>query len=362
MRTPTILLLGAFGVFAQDAREILNRGVADFKNARYSEAIANFQKAVDLDPGFTTARLYLATAWMQQYIPGAENAENANAFRHAEAEFKAVLAQDAASHVARASLASLYLNTKRWDDARAEYRTLLNYDPKAVDAYYSLGFIAWSQWYPPYAAARAAAGLRPETPGPIPDPAARASLRAQWSATLEEGIWNLSRALELSPQYSDAMAYMNLLIRERADLRDTKEECQRDIAEADQWVAKALAAKKAQAEMRVGMTVPPPPPPPPPPSGRIVVGSDVHPAELVSRVPPVYPQQAKDAKVEGAVSFRALIDKQGRVTNLTVLSGHPLLVPAALEAVKQWVYRPTLMNGEPVEVSTQIDVNFSLRQ
>jgi tetratricopeptide (TPR) repeat protein len=250
MRTPAIVILCAFAAFAQDTRELVNRGVQAFKNARYPEAVANFQKAVDLDPSFTTARLYLATAWMQQYIPGVESAENAAAFRHAESEFETVLSQDPADRVALASLASLYLNNKKWDDARATYRTLVNYDPNNKEAYYSLGFIAWSQWYPPYTAARAAAGLRPETPGPIPDPAVRTNLRARWSATIEEGIWSLSRALELDPQYSDAMAYMNLLIREGADFDDTKEEYQRDIADADRWVQKALAAKKAEAERR----------------------------------------------------------------------------------------------------------------
>jgi TonB family protein len=356
MRTPTLLLLCAFGVFAQDAKELINRGVQAFKSARYQDAVAAFQKAVDADPSSTTARLYLATAWMQQYIPGAESPENRNIFQHAETEFRAVLAMVPGDKVALASLASLYLNSKRWEDARAQYRALLKYDPNNTTAYYTLGFIDWSQWYPAYAAARAAAGLRPETPGPLPDPAARTNLRAQWSATIEDGIWNLNRALELDPQYSDAMAYMNLFIRERADLRDTKEEYQRDVREADEWMQKTLDAKKAQAQ-RFGMTVPPPPAPP----DRIVVGN-AQAGRLVSQVAPVYPQQARDAKIEGIVSFQAIIDKQGRVTNLTVLSGHPLLVPAALEAVKQWVYQPTMMNGEPVEIRTQIDVNFTLHQ
>jgi TonB family protein len=356
MRSATILLLCAFAGSAQDAREILNRGVAAFKNARYTQAIAEFQKAVDLDPNFTNARLYLATAWMQQYIPGAESPENAAIAQHAETEFKAVLTQDAANRVALVSLASLYLNSKRWDDARAGYRTLLNYDPNNRDAYYSLGFIAWSQWYPAYAAARAAAGLRQEMPGPIPDPAVRTGLAARWSATIEDGIWNLNRTLQIDPLYSDAMAYMNLFIRERADLRETKEEYQHDVAEADYWVGKALAAKKAQAgqQQAGGMTPPPPPPPPPPARG--------YNPRLVSQVPPVYPPLARQAKVQGVVSFRAVIDKQGHVINLTVLSGHPLLVPAALEAVKLWVYEPTLVNGEPVEVETQIDVSFALAQ
>jgi protein TonB len=83
---------------------------------------------------------------------------------------------------------------------------------------------------------------------------------------------------------------------------------------------------------------------------------------LISQVPPVYPPEAKKAGIQGVVSFSAVIDKVGRVSNLTLLSGHPLLVPAALDAVKQWVYQPTLLNGEPVELRTQISVNFTLSQ
>ncbi|HEY1342941.1 MAG TPA: tetratricopeptide repeat protein, partial [Bryobacteraceae bacterium] len=105
----TLVLLAAAGA-AQDAREWVNRGVAAFKNAQYPEAIASFQKAVDLDPTFETARLYLATAYMQIYVPGAEAPENLANAQRAEIEFRTILAQDPGQKVALASLASLYLN------------------------------------------------------------------------------------------------------------------------------------------------------------------------------------------------------------------------------------------------------------
>jgi TonB family protein len=82
--------------------------------------------------------------------------------------------------------------------------------------------------------------------------------------------------------------------------------------------------------------------------------------KLISQVSPVYPPLARQARLQGTVRFSAVIDKEGRVTNLTLVSGHPLLVQAAVEAVKQWVYQPTLLNGQPVEVTTQIDLNFTL--
>jgi protein TonB len=117
-----------------------------------------------------------------------------------------------------------------------------------------------------------------------------------------------------------------------------------------------------------GVSAAPPPPPPPKPVEkpkevqRIKVGGNVQAANLIRKVVPVYPPLAKQARISGVVRFTAIIGRDGAIQNLTLISGHPLLVPAATEAVKQWLYRPTLLNGEPVEVITQIDVNFTLSQ
>jgi protein TonB len=115
--------------------------------------------------------------------------------------------------------------------------------------------------------------------------------------------------------------------------------------------------------------VAPPPPPPPPPVKAVEtrkeplrVGGNVQAANLIRRVTPQYPALAKSARIQGTVRFTAIIGKDGTIQNLQLVSGHPMLVPAATEAVKQWVYKPTLLNGEPVEVITQIDVNFTLSQ
>jgi len=95
---------------------------------------------------------------------------------------------------------------------------------------------------------------------------------------------------------------------------------------------------------------------------RIRVGGNVQSAKLVKQPRPVYPPLAKQARIQGVVKLHAEISKEGTIEKLTVVSGHPLLVPAALEAVKQWVYQPTLLNTEPVAVETEIDVNFTLSQ
>jgi periplasmic protein TonB len=105
-----------------------------------------------------------------------------------------------------------------------------------------------------------------------------------------------------------------------------------------------------------------PPPPPPPPPERVRVGGNVQSAKLVAQPKPSYPPLARQARIQGTVRLEAVISKDGTIENLTVVSGHPLLIQAALEAVKQWRYQPTLLNGVPVEVVTTVDVNFTLGQ
>ena len=94
--------------------------------------------------------------------------------------------------------------------------------------------------------------------------------------------------------------------------------------------------------------------------GPVRVGGRVAQANLIERVQPVYPALAKSARVQGAVEFTATISKEGAIENLQLVRGHPLLVNAATEAVLKWRYRPTLLNGEPVEVITDIVVHFTL--
>jgi TonB family protein len=106
----------------------------------------------------------------------------------------------------------------------------------------------------------------------------------------------------------------------------------------------------------------PPPPPSDPNVKRITIGGNVQQAKLVTQPRPAYPPLAKQARISGVVHLQALIGVDGAVKHLQVISGHPLLIPAALEAVQQWVYQKTLLNGDPVEVLTQIDVNFTLSE
>ena len=103
-------------------------------------------------------------------------------------------------------------------------------------------------------------------------------------------------------------------------------------------------------------------PPAEPGVGRIRVGGNVQSTKLIKKITPSYPPLAKQARIQGTVRFNALIDKDGNLKNLELVSGHPLLVDSASTAVKQWVYETTLLNGQPVEVVTVIDVNYTLSE
>lgn len=232
------------------SRDQLNQGVRAFQSAQYPEAVEHFKTAVELDPAFPTARLYLATAYFQQYIPGAESPENSQMAKAAYDQFMKVLDQDTRNTVAMASVASLYLYQKKWDDAQQWYEKLVAVDPNNADAYYSLGFIAWSKWYPAYGTARVELGMKQDDPGPIKDKKVKQELKTKWLPTINAGLQALDKTLQINPEYEDAMSYENLLIRERADLLDSKEEYDGAIKVANDWVQKALETKKIKADRK----------------------------------------------------------------------------------------------------------------
>ena len=256
-----VLALFATGCEKLKARDRLNKGVAAFKQAKYSDAVEHFKTAVELDPSFPTARLYLATAYMSQYIPGAESPENVQNAKMANDQFLKVLEQDPKNAIAVESLASLHYSEaqgtqaiedkiKKLDEARVWYEKLGELDPNKKEAWYSLGVITWAKWYPALMTARAKLGMKPEDPGPIKDKKVKERLKAEFGPVIDGGLQALDKALQIDPEYDDAMAYENLLIRERADLDDTPEEYKKDIQIADDWVQKALATKKAKAEKK----------------------------------------------------------------------------------------------------------------
>ena len=254
-----VLALVSTGCEKLKARDQLNKGVQAFKGSKFNQAVDHFREAVAYDPSFTTARLYLGMAYFSQYIPGADSPENTQNAKAANDEFLKVLEQDPKNTVAIATLASLHFQQaqgnqpldqkmKKLDDSKAWYQKLAEVEPTNKEAYYSLGVIAWSKWYPALMTARAKLGMKPEDPGPIKDKKLKDELKAQWLPTIDNGIQNLEKSLEIDKEYDDAMAYMNLLIREKADLADTPEEYKKAIEVADNWVQKSLETKKIKAE------------------------------------------------------------------------------------------------------------------
>ena len=245
--TVGILIAGATGCTKLRARDHLNKGVQAFRNAQYPEAVDHFKTSLDLDPTFTTARLYLATAYMSQYIPGADSPDNIQMANTAMGEFENVLKSDPANGIALASIASLYFHQKKFPEAEEWYKKLIAADPKNKEAYYTLGVIAWTRSFQPRMEARAELGMKPEDPGPLKDAKIRTTLREKLLPVVDDGLSNLEKAIEIDPEYDDAMAYLNLLHRERADLMDSKAEYEKEIEIADNWVDKTLATKKVKA-------------------------------------------------------------------------------------------------------------------
>jgi protein TonB len=146
------------------------------------------------------------------------------------------------------------------------------------------------------------------------------------------------------------------------DIKIIKEEAEPDMAGASGGVPGGVAGGSLGGVMGGIIGSGGAPPPPKPTASRIRQGGSVQAALLVNKVQPVYPPLARQTRISGTVRLHAIISKSGSVESLEVLSGHPLLVRAAMDAVQQWKYKPTLLNGEPVEVDTTIDVIFSLNQ
>ena len=249
-----ILLVSTTGCTKLRSRDALNKGVNAYKNAQYAEAVDYFTKATDLDPEFHTARLYLATAYMSQYIPGADSPENIEMAEKAHDQFEVVLESNPGDTVALASIASLFFHQKKFDEAEEWNRKLIAADPNYKEAYYTLGVIAWTRTFQSRMEARAELGMKPEEPGPLKDKEVRLEVREKNWDILEAGLTQLRRAIEIDPEYDDAMAYLNLLHREKADLLDTKEEYEKETEIADRWVDKTLETKKIKAARSQSVT------------------------------------------------------------------------------------------------------------
>lgn len=229
------------------AREELNRGVTAFRNSNYDEAIEHFNNAVHLDPELKTARLYLATAHAQYYVPGVDTAENVSHATHALEEYAIVLRNDPNNKSAVKGIAFLNMQLKRFDQARNSYARAAEIDPLDPESFYSVGVIDWSIVYRDVTETKIRLKLKPEQTL-ISSPAC-ADLRAVHLQDVENGITALTHAIDLRRDYSDAMTYVNLLYRMRAELQCGDQAGHAaDMRKADQWADVAMAARKKNAE------------------------------------------------------------------------------------------------------------------
>ena len=223
------------------------KGIAAFEKAEYPNAVEHFRAALFWDAGCASARLHLAAAYFQQYFPGAVTPDNLAMADAAREQFDRILEQEPENQTALALLASLCFNERKLAEATKWYGKLIQVNPDNKEAFYTLGVIVWTRCYQPVRKAREDLGMKPDEPGPIKDEVVRTKLRTDSLPVLEEGLADLERALAIDPEYDDAMAYMNLLYRVRADLEDSPQGYRDDITTADAWFQKVIDTRKAKA-------------------------------------------------------------------------------------------------------------------
>jgi TonB family protein len=196
---------------------------------------------------------------------------------------------------------------------------------------------------------------------------------AEQRAFIDSGIAASDRALSNKPDYSDALVYKNLLLRTKANLEGDAAVKQALIAEANALRDRAMELKKTTGQdamvfvPRTDGQGPLPPPPPPPPPGMfdgqtpVRVGGDIKPPRKTRDVKPIYPEEAQQAGIQGVIILEATIDQSGNIARARVLRGQPMLDQAALDAVNQWQFEPTQLNGVPVPVIMTVTVNFTMQ-
>jgi tetratricopeptide (TPR) repeat protein len=246
-----LLLASANACNKLKARDNLNKGVRAFSNSQYQQAVEHFKLAVELDPQLLNARLYLATAYQQQYIPGGESPENRKLGEAAIATFEDVLKQDPGNVDAVSRIGRLYFDMKEFEKAKEYQKKRVQMTPNDPEPYYWIGVINWAIAYPRAQELRKKLNImlpkdpaKPDILPPIPEKE-RQGLEEQNKPLVLEGIEALEKAVELKPNDDAAMAYINLLYRQMAEFEPEGPQRTAHLKTADEWVEKALNAKKA---------------------------------------------------------------------------------------------------------------------
>lgn len=242
------------------AKNALNQGVNAFKNGQFDEAIQHFARAKELDPRSVNARLYLATTYASEYIPGAPSEENQRMGQLAADEYKEVLQMDQQNLSAIDGLASILyqragqpFNAEMYAESKSYYQKHIELRPEDPQPYYSIGVIDWALSYRENSRLRqgfnaSVGGEGLKDTDPLPE-VLRVEYVQRFGAIVDEGIDELKRAIALKPDYDDAMVYLNLLYRRKADMAATPAEREQYTNQADELLdrVKEIKEKKMQS-------------------------------------------------------------------------------------------------------------------
>jgi tetratricopeptide (TPR) repeat protein len=245
------------------ARDKLNKGVQAYRNAQFDVAIENFKQAKQLDPTLTNAQLYLATAYASQYVPGAPSQENVHNGEQALAEFKTILDNDPRNLSALDGIGSMLYNigstpydAQKLEESKSYHQKHIEISPNDPEPYYWVGVIDWALAFRGNKDVREEYSKNPKNiKKPLKEndalpPALAKDFAEKFGPSVDDGISHLQQAITLRPDYDDAMAYLNLLYRQKADTETTTEARDADLKQADDLVDKVKATKQKKANMQ----------------------------------------------------------------------------------------------------------------
>jgi tetratricopeptide (TPR) repeat protein len=243
-----LALLGtATGCNYLKSRDQLNKGIAAFKNGQYEQATNFFQNSVQLDPSNPNAKLYLATTYASQVVPNLMTPENLAMAQKALDGFGEVLAKNPSDLTALRQIASIDRNIGKLDQAKLDEMKVISLAPTDAEAYYTIGSIDWNtEHYKNTVPILAADGLTDDGEGNKKmSKNACEKIKAANTDLVNDAMTNLQKAIDLNPNYDDAMSYLQLSYRSKANL-DCPDDAARkaDLAQADAWIQRAMGARK----------------------------------------------------------------------------------------------------------------------
>jgi tetratricopeptide (TPR) repeat protein len=257
-----ILTVGVSGCNKLKARDLLNKGVNAFKAGQSDAAIEDFKRSTELDPSLMMARVYLATAYASLYIPGAPSPENKARGDQAITEFKNILEIDPNNLTAIDGIGSLLfqmagtppVNEKGFEDSKTFHQRHIQIKPDDPEPYYWIGVIDWTLAWRGNAAMRLDYNKnnikkQVHDDQPLPAPV-RTDYTAKYGPLVDEGIADLQKAISLKPDYDDAMAYLGLLYRRKADMVESADERASLEKQADDLLEKIKEIKQKRLDLQ----------------------------------------------------------------------------------------------------------------